>query len=607
MAFRGQALSSIREHTEAWAKNPQGPPDGPHHQLRARKAPPDEATAPRFDQGYGQGWTQLTDEGKMHLSKKETNVFIFEGTKASGIAACAYSFGREQAKLVEAGSFTLTCEMRCSPGDPCQDTHAYLLMDSAAMSGSSSGCDFTGVSLRFDMHELRVEKHRPNQTARTLFAQPGCAVLRAQNYVTLVLSVRDESISLSLSGVTIISNLPVGRLRTTSADRGHASMGIAVCGRTRCYLRRFRITSFAPTGSLSESSAAFAGLGQALAASSRGQPQPPLGTQAVSSFLGSRDCQPAGSNSSPDALELTSMVEHDIVCADLKVKFQDIGGLADAKKAVNEAVLLPLILPEFFTGPRKPWKGVLLFGPPGTGKTMLAKAVASCPENITFFNCSTATLTSKWRGESDKLLKVLFATARSRVPAILFFDELDSLLSQRGSGMEHEASGRIKSDFLIQMDGLAENPAQGGHLMVLATTNAPWDLDEALRRRLEKRIYIPLPDEAAMCKMLQTSLAEIKLAEDVELSALAADMEGYSGADVQLVCREASMSPMRRMIDGLSPDQLIQRRDMGTFAPASMTVRMADFQDALKNIQPSVARGDAARYAEWACDFGSTR
>ena len=136
------------------------------------------------------------------------------------------------------------------------------------------------------------------------------------------------------------------------------------------YLRRFRITSFAPTGSMSESSAAFAGLGQALAASSRGQPQPSLGTQAVSSFLGSRDYKPAGL----DALELTSMVEHDIVCADLKVKFQDIGGLADAKKAVNEAVLLPLIIPEFFTGLRKPWKGVLLFGPPGTGKTMLAKA-----------------------------------------------------------------------------------------------------------------------------------------------------------------------------------------------------------------------------------------
>merc|ERR1719310_934624 len=148
------------------------------------------------------------------------------------------------------------------------------------------------------------------------------------------------------------------------------------------------------------------------------------------------------------------MIERDIVVHSLDVTFEEIGGLADAKRAVHEAVTLPLLLPEFFTGLRKPWKGVLLFGPPGTGKTMLAKAVASCAENVTFFNCSTATLTSKWRGESEKLLRALFTTARARVPSVLFFDEIDSLLSQRGSSAEHEASRRFKSEFLIHMDGL---------------------------------------------------------------------------------------------------------------------------------------------------------
>merc|ERR1712139_275901 len=115
-----------------------------------------------------------------------------------------------------------------------------------------------------------------------------------------------------------------------------------------------------------------------------------------------------------EEMDLAAAIERDIVVGDPNIRFDDVGGLADAKRAMNEAVLLPLLLPEFFTGIRTPWKGVLLFGPPGTGKTMLAKAVASSAENVTFFNCSCATLTSKWRGESEKLLRALFTTARSR-------------------------------------------------------------------------------------------------------------------------------------------------------------------------------------------------
>merc|ERR1719409_1127715 len=165
------------------------------------------------------------------------------------------------------------------------------------------------------------------------------------------------------------------------------------------------------------------------------------------------------------------MIERDILVSNLDVSFDDIGGLESAKRAMNEAVVLPLILPELFTGIRKPWKGVLLFGPPGTGKTMLAKAIASCAEQITFFNCSSATLTSKWRGESEKLLRALFTTARAKVPAILFFDEIDSLLSQRGGSAEHEASRRFKSEFLIHLDGLLSDSqpeaGQSGHLLVL--------------------------------------------------------------------------------------------------------------------------------------------
>jgi katanin p60 ATPase-containing subunit A1 len=185
----------------------------------------------------------------------------------------------------------------------------------------------------------------------------------------------------------------------------------------------------------------------------------------------------------PEMRELAVMIHRDICAANPNVCFADIAGLSEAKRLLKEAVLMPMKYPHLFTGILEPWKGVLLFGPPGTGKTMLAKAVASeC--RTTFFNISASSIVSKWRGDSEKLVRVLFDLAKHYAPSTIFIDEIDSIMSQRDSG-EHEGSRRMKTELLIQMDGLLRTTER---IFLLAASNIPWDLDAALLRRLDKRV-----------------------------------------------------------------------------------------------------------------------
>jgi fidgetin-like protein 1 len=211
---------------------------------------------------------------------------------------------------------------------------------------------------------------------------------------------------------------------------------------------------------------------------------------------------------------------NEIVVKGDEVHWDDVAGLDGAKNALKEAVVYPFLRPDLFMGLREPARGMLLFGPPGTGKTMLARAVAT-ESKSTFFAISASSLTSKWHGESEKLVRALFALAKALAPSIIFVDEIDSLLSARSGSSEHEASRRSKTEFLIQWSDLQraaagrDTHAKGEtgdptRVLVLAATNVPWDIDEAARRRFVRRQYIPLPEAETRELQLRTLLGHQK-------------------------------------------------------------------------------------------------
>lgn len=201
--------------------------------------------------------------------------------------------------------------------------------------------------------------------------------------------------------------------------------------------------------------------------------------------------------------------------------------------------------------------------------------------------------------------------ARFYAPSTIFIDEIDSLCSKRGSESEHEASRRVKSELLVQMDGITNGcPSASGDstsdpskiVMVLAATNFPWDIDEALRRRLEKRIYIPLPSPKGREELLRLNLREVKISDDCDLTEIASSLEGYSGADITNVCRDASMMPMRRKIAGLNSEQIkaLSREEL------ELPVSAQDFDEAVRKVNKSVSAEDLVKYERWMQEFGST-
>ncbi|EKG10653.1 ATPase AAA+ type core [Macrophomina phaseolina MS6] len=243
---------------------------------------------------------------------------------------------------------------------------------------------------------------------------------------------------------------------------------------------------------------------------------------------------------------------NEIVIQGDEVYWDDVAGLEVAKSALKETVVYPFLRPDLFMGLREPARGMLLFGPPGTGKTMLARAVAT-ESKSTFFAISASSLTSKYLGESEKLVRALFQLAKTMAPSIIFVDEIDSLLSSRSGSSEHEATRRIKTEFLIQWSDLAKAAAgreqtekdkekgDASRVLVLAATNLPWAIDEAARRRFVRRQYIPLPENHVRKMQLQTLLSHQKHSiSDEELNRLVELTEGKESAECEYVFEVSS-------------------------------------------------------------------
>ncbi|CCA75135.1 probable MSP1-intra-mitochondrial sorting protein [Serendipita indica DSM 11827] len=231
---------------------------------------------------------------------------------------------------------------------------------------------------------------------------------------------------------------------------------------------------------------------------------------------------------------------------DMNVTFADIGGLDGIITSLRETVIFPLTHPQLFTSSSllSAPKGVLLYGPPGCGKSMLAKALAK-ESGANFINISVSTLTNKWYGESNKLVHALFSLAKRLKPCIIFIDEIDCFLRERGKG-DHEVTGMMKAEFMTQWDGLVTD--KDSRILVLGATNRPNDIDPAILRRLPKRFAIRLPDRAQRLKILQLMLKNTPLSPTLSLDLLAAETEGLSGSDLHELCRNAAMHPLKEVM-----------------------------------------------------------
>jgi len=271
-----------------------------------------------------------------------------------------------------------------------------------------------------------------------------------------------------------------------------------------------------------------------------------------------------------------------------QVTWGEVVGLDTAKKAVKEAIVYPVERPDLF--PLGWPRGILLFGPPGCGKTLLAAAVAT-EINANFYSIDAASVMSKWLGEAEKNVAKLFGTARKSSqegkPAIVFVDEVDSLMGKHTNEVGGEI--RVRNQFLKEMDGIMDK-GRKLHVYVIGATNKPWDLDWAFIRRFQKRILVPLPDHHTRLMMLKLYTSNLEIEQTVDLHELARLSEGFSGSDIRDVCQSAQLNLIGEFFEtGKAMDKEANPRSLN----------MEDFRNIFEARKPSVSLDMLALYNKW--------
>ena len=289
--------------------------------------------------------------------------------------------------------------------------------------------------------------------------------------------------------------------------------------------------------------------------------------------------------------DLREKILSEIVESKPDVKFDDVVGLKEAKQILKEIIIIPNLRPDLFTGLRAPPRGLLLFGPPGTGKTMIAKAVATeC--KCTFFSISASSLTSKYLGESEKLVRALFQLAYEMQPSVVFIDEIESILSKRKEG-ENDAMKRLKTEFLIQFDGVGSS--EENRVLIIGATNRPFDLDPAVIRRLPKRVYVgPFNDEEKkgfIKKIISQNKCNIT---DEQFLQIAKMCNNYSNSDLKELCREAAYEPLRE----LNASKLQKVNEL-------RAITFEDFNKAIRKVRGTLTKDILRELEKWNEDFGA--
>jgi transitional endoplasmic reticulum ATPase len=266
-----------------------------------------------------------------------------------------------------------------------------------------------------------------------------------------------------------------------------------------------------------------------------------------------------------------------------KIRFDDIAGLDDVKEQIRIKMIFPFTFPDKAKKYKvKTGGGILLYGPPGTGKTMIAKAVAG-ELDATFFAIAPSEILNKWVGESEKNIRKLFETARNCPKAVVFIDEVESLIPKRRDSEAGSVMSRVVPQILSELDGFEAR--EGQNVMFMGATNEPWNIDYAMLRpgRLDEKVYVGLPERAARKRILELNLKDIPLCEDVDQEKLADRLEGYSGADIAYLCRKVAEQTFLESVE------LAHERPIAE----------ADFERVLKTLRPSVMAADLERFRKF--------